>query len=333
MLLGSQSFGVPRFQKLIDIGNSLMKKQVAEKARDFREVAVAEEQNTKETLDAIVEKLLAIAIESGMDRRALSASFNRHLYNQRELSTKIVRQENVSGVTNDLLSRVIQRWHLDSTFMDPTGLPKLLSRTGRGSLKTLLSAIMCDVSVDDVWHELIRSGVAEIVSGTKIRVLTRMLIGTRERQIVTSLNTLLGVVSTIHHNLKTRDKRLRLCHRIVTDSFVPESRLLEFSAVVERQANAALGSIDEWCNNARAGIEEPEKLHSVRVHFLLAPDSISNYKRGMKVSTKGRSGDRLRSAVSARLLHSSSASFVRGVPPPGPRKEIVARFVRESKTS
>ena len=64
MLLGSQSFGVPRFQKLIDIGNSLMKKQVAEKARDFREVAVAEEQNTKETLDAIVEKLLAIAIES-----------------------------------------------------------------------------------------------------------------------------------------------------------------------------------------------------------------------------------------------------------------------------
>jgi len=293
----------------------------------FREPAYGTDLSPRESLDKIVERLLAVAVECGVDPALLLKRWKSEVKSRDHLRTRR-KVASVDIVPNDLLCRIIQRWHLDADFLDFKGFPRLLTCRGKHSLQRLLSKIGSSEPVDVVWREIIRSGVVETAQPDRIRVLTRMLIGTRERRIATALSTILGALSTIEHNLKTRDFRLLYCHRIVTDSFVPESRLREFADLLERQASAALGSIDEWCNNARANLEKPEKLLPIKVHFFLAPNAPSGFKRAMRKAVRAKASVGATQRKHDNFLHSSSISFVPGIPARGPSNEIVAKFAK-----
>ncbi|MEZ5513262.1 MAG: DUF6502 family protein [Steroidobacteraceae bacterium] len=299
-------------------------------SQDFRDPRFSEDIAPRKALEEITIELVSIAMQCGEDPLNMVAAIEREtsLYLQK---IKLPHKSRRSSIPNDLLSRVLQRWHLDSDFLDPKGFPQLLTCFGKNSLCSLLEKLAIEASPKVVWKELVRSGAVEKVAPNRIRVLTRMLVGTRDRQITTSLATLLGTVSTIAHNLKTRDTRLLLCHRIVTDSFVPKTRLLDFAAMVERQASSALGSIDEWCENARCASKAPEEFLPIKVHFLLAPTSTTEYAGEFRKALKGVGETGYRPRGRHRILESSAVSYVRGMPPRAPRNEIVAKFAKSSR--
>lgn len=299
-------------------------------SRNFRDPTFSEDLAPRKALQEIIVKLVSIATQCGEDPRSMLAVIEREA-SICSLSRKRSPGSRKPSIPNDLLSRVLQRWHLDSDFLDPKGFPKLLTCYGENSLRKLLAKLAVKASPIAVWKELIRSGAVQKVAPNKIRVLTRMLVGTRDRQITTSLITILGTVSTIEHNLKTNDTRLLLCHRIVTDSFVPKTRLLDFAAMLERQSSAALGSIDEWCENARCASGEPEEFLPIKVHFLLAPTSASEYSSELKeaLGAVGETGYRPKGRH--RILQSAAVSYVKGMPPRAARNEIVAKFAKSAR--
>ena len=307
-----------------------MQSAETKRIRNFREPPLEGDTRPQDLLSSIVKRLVTIATECGVDPKVLATTMKQEADRQIAVR-KVQRPRSRSRIPNDLLSRIIQRWHLDPDYLDPMGFPCLLVECGRKSLQSLLKTIGSNEAPTLVWTELVRSGVVAVDRSKRLRVLTRMLIGPRERQVTTGLNTIMDAASTVEHNLTVRDTRLVFCHRVVTDSFVPKSRLLEFSAILERQANSALGSIDEWCNNARLSAQRSEKLIPVRVHFFLSPGESQDYSNEIRRLARGKRRADLRPAAPHRVLESYAISFVPGMPPRTAKSDIVAKFSKSDR--
>jgi hypothetical protein len=180
-----------------------------------------------------------VAILSGLDRREVG---------------KLRRAAREPGVaTQGYMSKpaqLLQAWHHDARYLDPSGNPKELRIEGAGEATFAELAQRCAPGIPLVamLKELRAAGAIADVAGNRLRVLKRHYI---PRDLNENLIRLWGSVlrdlaTTFEHNVFRGEADPPRFERRAISLRVEPKALPQFREMLEREGQAFLERIDEW---------------------------------------------------------------------------------------
>lgn len=150
------------------------------------------------------------------------------------------------------LSHVVAHWYTDPAFLDSSDQPLRLPLRGRGPcLAKLIRRVLPHERVEAVTDSLMRTGVVRR-RGRLYAPKNRFVEYTQDLSAVHvhGLNSLVGMLRTLQHNISCGDENLRLLERAATNLYVPVRALPEIHRRIKREATALLwklaGYLRSW---------------------------------------------------------------------------------------
>lgn len=216
-----------------------------------------------------------IAVLTGLDRKEVKR-------------IKDLIQENKLVIdaqhSQDRLTRVLSAWHLDSEFLNESGLPRLLSVDGEsGSFNALAKKYGGDVPISTILKELLRGAAVEECASGELRVIKRHFFPPQSdpEALLRAGSVIHDLGATLFHNLYEggSDSMPLKFERRASNQNIDPKAVRAFRAFVEREGQAYLERVDEWLSahelpegddNSQAGIrlgvgayliEEDKKIH------------------------------------------------------------------------
>jgi len=151
------------------------------------------------------------------------------------------------------LPHVIAHWHSDPLYLDRKGLPVPLPLRGRGpSLSALIARVLPGEDAASVAKSLVHAKGVRRRKGLYIPI-QRSLVFSKVGSRAHSMNSLLGMLRTVDHNVAGKGRRI--FERAATNPSIPLSALPAFNAWVEKFGDRFLEGADNFLQNRESADE------------------------------------------------------------------------------
>ncbi|HTU64460.1 MAG TPA: DUF6502 family protein [Steroidobacteraceae bacterium] len=179
------------------------------------------------------------------------------------LSTGVPRRDVDRYIDNDgalpgapktltkILSEVLNRWHTDSQFVGPYGIPlelEVRSQKNR-SFSELVAAVSQQTNPKDVLEELVRLRAVIWSGDTHVRVVSRAFIPVEEMspaQIEFFGNALTRLAHTLQFNLDSTNVEKRLERSVIANKGLPKEVVPVFQKYAREKVSELLIELDNW---------------------------------------------------------------------------------------
>ena len=161
------------------------------------------------------------------------------------------------------LAAILHRWHTDSMFLGPYGVPLELPLSGAGgrSFNDLVVGVSIPIDAQSAFEQLLVAGLIARSGETHVKVLSRSYVMPEplSREMLEHFGiTMTNLASTLDFNMTPASPAKRLERSVFPDGGLPEEQFKEFDEYVRERAHAMLSEVDDWlADAARKPIKNP----------------------------------------------------------------------------
>ncbi len=166
-----------------------------------------------------------------------------------------IENEGALPVAEPTLARVavevLHRWHTDSLYLGPYGIPLELEFEGAGgrSFRNLVSSVDPTVSAGRVLEELLRVGSVAHTGEAHFRAVSRAFVASEPmspEQTEYFGYSLTRLAKTLEHNFNPYNAEKRLERFVAADRGLPQELLPKFESYARDRTNQFLYELDNW---------------------------------------------------------------------------------------
>jgi Family of unknown function (DUF6502) len=177
------------------------------------------------------------------------------------------------------LAAILHRWHTDSAFQGPYGVPLELPLTGQAgrNFGDLVAGSPIPIDPRSAFEQLLAAGVIARSGETHVKVLSRSYVMPEPlspEMLEHFGRSMTNLASTLHFNMTPNSKSKRLERSVSLGEGLPEEFFDEFDAYVRERGHAMLSEIDDWLASvARRPIRNPKArvATGISVYHFVAP--------------------------------------------------------------
>jgi hypothetical protein len=162
------------------------------------------------------------------------------------------------------LAAILHRWHTDSAFLGPYGVPLELPLSGHGgrNFVDLVGGSSIPIDPHSAFEQLLAAGVIARSGDTHVKVLSRSYVMPEPlspEMLEHFGKSMTNLASTLHFNMTPNSTAKRLERSVFPGEGLAEEQFQEFDAYVRERAHAMLSDIDDWlAAAARRPINDPK---------------------------------------------------------------------------
>jgi hypothetical protein len=161
------------------------------------------------------------------------------------------------------LAAVLHRWHTDSTFLGPYGVPLELPLTGQAGRNFSDLVRGCPIKIDPVnaFEQLLSAGMIVRSGETHVKVLFRTYLSPQpmSAEMLEQFGSAIrNLASTIDHNMSPAQSTKRIERSVFPDDGLPNELVDEYDTFVRERAAQLISDIDDWlAGAARRRLTDP----------------------------------------------------------------------------
>ena len=149
------------------------------------------------------------------------------------------------------LAAVLHRWHTDSTFLGPYGVPLELPLSGQAgrNFTDLVRGTPIKIDPNSAYEQLLAAGMIVRSGDTHVKVLTRTYLSPQPmsaEMLEQFGSTMRNLASTINHNMSPSQNTKRIERSVWPDDGLPNELMEEYDAFVRERAQQLISDIDDW---------------------------------------------------------------------------------------
>jgi len=149
------------------------------------------------------------------------------------------------------LAAVLHRWHTDSTFLGPYGVPLELPLTGQAGRNFTDLVRGCPIMIDpnSAYEQLLSAGMIVKSGETHVKVLYRTYLSPQpmSAEMLEQFGSAIrNLASTIDHNMSPGQKTKRIERSVFPDDGLPNELMEEYDTFVRERAAQLISDIDDW---------------------------------------------------------------------------------------
>jgi Family of unknown function (DUF6502) len=209
-----------------------------------RTVRLAGAEKPRAYAQEVLRECATILVKTGHSPKELERTF-RQVCRTLEEPFRPFDPRRVPFVTG--LSHVVAHWYTDPAFLDRRNQPMPLPLRARGAcLAQLIRRVLPRQNIEAVVEALVRTGALQR-RGRLYAPTDRFIAYTDLSSAhVHRLTSLVGMLSTVQHNLSCADERSKLLERVSTNLYVPIRALPEIHRRLKREVTALLWKLDGY---------------------------------------------------------------------------------------
>ena len=178
------------------------------------------------------------------------------------------------------LAAVLHRWHTDSVFLGPYGVPLELPLTGQSgrSFVDLVNGSPLKIDPRSAYEQLLAAKMIVRSGDTHVKVLSRTFVSPEPmspEMLEHFGTTMRNLASTLDHNMTPSQAAKRLERSVFPDDGLPEELFDEYNEYVRERAQQLISDVDDWlAAAARRHVSDESKRISlgVSVYQYVAPE-------------------------------------------------------------
>jgi len=163
------------------------------------------------------------------------------------------------------LAAVLHRWHTDSAFLGPYGVPLELPLTGQGgrNFTDLVAGSPIPIDATSAYEQLLLANMIAKSGDTHVKVLSRSYV--MPEPLSSAMlehfgSAMTNLASTLNFNMTPAQKSKRLERSVFPDDGLPDELQAEFDQFVRERAQELISDVDDWlAAAARRPIQNPAK--------------------------------------------------------------------------
>jgi hypothetical protein len=161
------------------------------------------------------------------------------------------------------LAAVLHRWHTDSTFLGPYGVPLELPLTGQGgrNFTDLVAGSPIPIDAMSAYEQLLLAKMISKSGDTHVKVLSRAYVMPEplsSEMLEHFGSAMTNLASTLDFNMTPSQKSKRLERSVFPDDGLPDELRAEFDQFVRERAQELISDVDDWlADAARRPIQNP----------------------------------------------------------------------------
>jgi hypothetical protein len=161
------------------------------------------------------------------------------------------------------LAAVLHRWHTDSAFLGPYGVPLELPLTGQGgrNFTDLVGGSPIQIDAVSAYEQLLAAKMIARSGDTHVKVLSRSYVMPEplsSEMLEHFGSAMTNLASTLDFNMTPAQKAKRLERSVFPDDGLPEELRAEFDQFVRERAQELISDVDDWlAAAARRPIKNP----------------------------------------------------------------------------
>lgn len=149
------------------------------------------------------------------------------------------------------LAAVLHRWHTDSTFLGPYGVPLELPLSGQSGRNFTELVVGSPVKIDprSAYEQLLSAGMIVRSGDTHVKVLSRTFVSPEPmspEMLEHFGTTMRNLASTLNHNMTPAQTTKRLERSVFPDDGLPNELLNEYDEFVRERAKQLISDVDDW---------------------------------------------------------------------------------------
>jgi len=180
------------------------------------------------------------------------------------------------------LAGILHRWHTDSAFLGPYGVPLELPMSGQGgrNFVDLVSGSSIPMDPHSAFEQLLSAGVIARSGDTHVKVLSRSYVVPEPlspAMLEHFGSCMTRLAATLDFNMTPNSPSKRLERAVYPAEGLPEELLPEFDAYIRERTHAMLSDVDDWlAAAARRPLKNPDSRITTGLsvfHYVAAPDA------------------------------------------------------------
>ncbi len=179
------------------------------------------------------------------------------------------------------LAAVLHRWHTDSAFLGPYGVPLELPLTGQGgrNFTDLVGGSPIPIDAASAYEQLLLAKMIAKSGATHVKVLSRSYVMPEPLSAAMLEHfgsAMTNLAATIDFNMTPAQKSKRLERSVFPDDGLPDELREEFDQFVKERAQELISDVDDWlAAAARRPIQNPTQRTNTGVsvfQYVTPPD-------------------------------------------------------------
>jgi hypothetical protein len=171
------------------------------------------------------------------------------------------------------LAAILHRWHTDSVYLGPYGVPLELPRTGQGArnFTDLVGGSPIQIDPEYAYEQLLAARMIAKSGDTHVKVLSRTYV--MPEPLSSAMlehfgSAMTNLASTLNFNMTPDQQAKRLEQSVFPDDGLPEELMPEFDSFVRERARELISDVDDWlAAAARRPIKNPSQRANTGVHI------------------------------------------------------------------
>jgi len=149
------------------------------------------------------------------------------------------------------LAAILHRWHTDSTFLGPYGVPLELPFTGQAgrNFTDLVNGSPLRIEPASAYEQLLAAGMIVRSGDTHVKVLSRTYVSPEpmSAEMLEHFSTAMrNLASTLDFNLTPGQTNKRIERTVFPDGGLPDELLPEYDQFVRERAQQLISDVDDW---------------------------------------------------------------------------------------
>jgi hypothetical protein len=216
-------------------------------------------------VEIIIEDVAAIEKQVTTSRISILSGVPRRDVERLVASDELMKIPKPTDV--QALAAILHRWHTDSAFLGPYGVPLEIPFSGSGgrSFLDLVNGSPTPIDPHSAFEQLLAAGVISRSGDTHVKVLSRSYVMPEPlsaEMLEHFGGAMTNLASTLHFNMTPHSPKKRLERSVFPVEGLPEEFQQEFDGYVRERAHAMLSEVDDWLADLS---RRPLKNPSVRI--------------------------------------------------------------------
>jgi hypothetical protein len=149
------------------------------------------------------------------------------------------------------LAAILHRWHTDSTFLGPYGVPLELPFTGQAgrNFTDLVQGSPLRIDPTSAFEQLLAARMIVKSGDTHVKVMSRTYVSPEpmSAEMLEHFSTAMrNLASTLDFNLTPGQKSKRIERTVFPDGGLPNDLIPEYDAFVRERAQQLISDVDDW---------------------------------------------------------------------------------------
>ncbi len=218
--------------------------------------------------DEFAEVLKAVYVESAVKdniihikpltraRVALATGVTRGDIERLIVDPKLLKTPRATNVP--MLAAILNKWHSDSNYLGPYGMPLELAIDKPGTLSFRLLSESIDSQIDwlQMLEDLLGSGVVSKSGEYYVKVHSRTFVMPEPmspKMLEHFGNTLTNLANTLEYNMDPGNQIKRLERSVFPDDGMPEELVDEFNQFVRLLVQELINDVENWVSDSTKG--------------------------------------------------------------------------------